>query len=449
MSKKTPKHNSKSLSGKHSAARLQDYGAAPAPDKAHDFEESNKVRNKNPMEWEKPKDPTLGITVARFKTLEELLEQDKKREEDGFPRKIRLGKIVKPGNEEEGQVVVVPTTTESKLYHDDSVTQDQEDQSTGGSGDGEEGEVIGEQPARPEKGEGTGAGQGEGGDHKVSSGAFELGKVLTEQFHLPNLQDKGKKRSLTRFVYDLTDRNRGFGQLLDKKATLKRVIKSNILLGRIDPSKPLNTEDMIIDPKDLEFRILSREKDFESQAVVFFLRDYSGSMEGKPTETVTTQHLFIYSWLMYQYKSNVESRFIVHDAQAKEVKDFYTYYRSQVAGGTQVYPAFQLVNEIVEREQLHKNYNIYVFYGTDGDDWDSTGKTTLEAINQMLTYTSRVGITIARNAWTRAGTDTYVEKYIKNSNLLETHSNLIKLDSIDANHVSEDRIIEGIRKLVE
>ncbi|MFA8300698.1 MAG: DUF444 family protein [Hyphomicrobiales bacterium] len=392
---------------------------------------------------------SVGLSTAKFKTLEELLEQDKLREKDGFPRKIKLGRIVKPGNEEQGQVVVVPTTTESKFYHDDSVTEDNEDESTGGSGEEQEGEIIGKQPARPEQGEGQGAGQGGEEDHKVSSGAFELGKVLTEQFRLPNLEDKGKKKSLTKYIYDLTDRNRGFGQVLDKKATLKRVIKTNILLGRVDPDKEINTESMIIDPKDLEFRILSPEKDFESQAIVFFLRDYSGSMEGKPTEVITTQHLFIYSWLMYQYKSNVESRFIVHDAQAKEVKDFYTYYRSQVAGGTQVFPAFKLVNEIVEKEQLHKEYNIYVFYGTDGDDWDSSGRFTIDAIKEMLKYTSRIGITIAKNTWTREGVATYVEKYIKSSGLLEEFEKHIKLDTIESSGVSEERIIEGIRKLVE
>ncbi len=31
-------------------------------------------------------------------TLDELLERDKKREQDGFKRKIRIGRIVKPGS---------------------------------------------------------------------------------------------------------------------------------------------------------------------------------------------------------------------------------------------------------------------------------------------------------------------------------------------------------------
>ena len=51
----------------------------------------------------------------------------------------------------------------------------------------------------------------------MESSAYDLGRILTEKFELPNLKDKGKKRSLTRYTYDLTDRHKGFGQLLDKK----------------------------------------------------------------------------------------------------------------------------------------------------------------------------------------------------------------------------------------
>ena len=119
---------------------------------------------------------------------------------------------------------------------------------------------------------------------------------------------------------------------------------------------------------------LSKEKDYESQAMVFLLRDYSGSMTGKPTEVVVTQHVLIYSWLLYQYEKQVETRFILHDTEAKEVPDFYTYYNSSVAGGTRIESAYRLVNKIVEEENLEKDYNIYVFHGTDGDDWDSDGE---------------------------------------------------------------------------
>jgi len=321
---------------------------------------------------------------------------------------------------------------------------------TGGSGDEGEGEVLGEQKVNPQQGEGEGTGAGEGGEesHDISQEAFDLGKVLTEKFELPNLKDKGNKRSLVKYHYDLTDKNRGFGQLLDKKATLKKVIETNIQLGRVNKDGDINTDDFLINPQDQVFRVLSKEKSYESQALVFFVRDYSGSMQGDPTEVVTSQHLMIYSWLMYQYQGRVETRYILHDTNAKEVEDFYTYYRSQVAGGTQVAPAIELVNKIIEEENLAREYNIYVFYGTDGDDWESTGEKMLKATDKLLTYVNRFGITIAKNSWTTAA-QTTIEKYLEKSGLLKNKPDLIKLDSFSSTNVNENRIIEGIRKLTE
>ena len=192
------------------------------------------------------------------------------------------------------------------------------------------------------------------------------------------------------------------------------------------------------------YRILSREKDFESQAVVFFVRDYSGSMVGKTTELVVAQHVLIYSWLLYQYANQVETRFVLHDTTAKEVEDFNTYFNSKVAGGTQVSAAYKLVNEIVDKENMARDYNIYVFHGTDGDDWDTEGREALPELKKMLTYASRVGITIAPHS---TASPTEVERYIKKSGFLEQAPELIRLDvmSVDAD---ESRIIEGIRKLI-
>ncbi|TWJ19205.1 DUF444 family protein [Geobacter argillaceus] len=380
------------------------------------------------------------------KSLDELLERDRRREEDGFPRKIRVGKLVKPGRGTAGKVVVVPTTEEEKFIHDPTV-RPQEEGGTGGTGDEGEGEVIGEQPVRPEgQGTGTGPGQGEGEAHELESSAYDLGKTLTEKFQLPNLKEKGKKRSLTRYTYDLTDRNRGFGQVLDKKATLRKIIESNISLGNIPDVADIDPSRFLIAPRDKVYRILSREKDFDSQAMVFFLRDYSGSMSGKVTELVATQHVLIYSWLIYQYAGQVESRFILHDTEAKEVPDFYTYYNSQVAGGTEVASAYRLVNEIVAKEGLAKDYNIYVFHGTDGDDWDSGGDKALPELRTMIRYASRVGVTVAEHGLGTPG-GTEVSRYLENSGLLTEKSELIRLDVMQED-ADEPRLIEGIKKLI-
>ena len=386
--------------------------------------------------------------TTHIRTLDELLERDRQRDKDGFPRKIQVGRLIKPQQGAGDKVIVVPTTVEEKLIHDNQFSDPEGGGGgQGGSGEGDEGEVIGEAPVRPEgQGEGQGAGEGKDAAHEVESSAYDLGRILTEQFELPNLQNKGKKSSLTQFTYDLTDRNRGFGQLLDKKATLRRVLETNIALGNVDEQGVKDPSSLLIAPRDKVYRVLSKEKDYESQAMVFFVRDYSGSMHGKATELVVSQHVMIYSWLLYQFARRVETRFILHDTEAREVPDFHTYYNMQVAGGTRVMSAYKMVNDIVEEEGLARDYNIYVFHGTDGDDWDSRGKETLPQLKKMLTYTSRVGITIAEHLYS-GDRKTQVETYINQSGLLDTHGNLLRLDSMGED-APEERIIEGIKKLI-
>jgi len=378
-------------------------------------------------------------------SIDDLLEWDKQRDKDGFPRKIRVGRMVKPGKGGRDKIVVVPTTVEEKFIHDRSFDPTKEEQS-GGTGEGEEGEVIGEEPVRGDAGAG-GAGEGETGPHEMESSAYDLGRLLTEQFELPNLKDKGKKRALARYTYDLTDKNRGFGQFLDKKASLRKILETNIGLGNISDWDDIDPTRLLVAPHDMIYRILSREIDYESQALVFFIRDYSGSMHGPPTEVVVSQHVLIYSWLLYQYARQVESRFILHDTEAKEVPDFYTYYNSKVAGGTKVVSAYRLVNKIVDQENLAQDYNIYIFHGTDGEDWDTEGKETVPELKKMLAYANRMGITIAHEN-SGAEKKTVVEKYVVDSKLLEEKPDLLRLDVVQVN-ADETRLIEGIKKLID
>ncbi len=390
--------------------------------------------------------PPQSTYINRLRSIDELLDRDKQREKDGFPRKIQVGRLVKPGKGNKEKIVVVPTTVEEKFLHDKRLKAS-EDAPSGGSGEGEEGEVIHEQPVHdPETQGGLGPGEGDGGQHEMESSAYDLGKILTEHFELPNLKDKGKKRSLTRYTYDLTDKNQRFGQIIDKKATLRKIVETNIILGNLPDVGRIDPTGFLISPSDRIYRILSREKDYDSQAVVFFLRDYSGSMHGNPTRLIVSQHVLIYSWLLYQYEMQVESRFILHDTQAKEVDDFYTYYNSKVAGGTRVASAFRLVNDIVEKENLAADYNIYIFHGTDGDDWDTGGKELIPELNKMLTYANRIGITIAEQS-SNAVNSTEVERYLKKSELLDEKPKLLRLDVMKED-ADESRIIEGIKKLI-
>lgn len=411
-----------------------DDGLAPRPPVFYDFHDLPVLQGLSPV---------AQIHTASARSLEELLERDRRREQDGFPRKIRIGRLIKPGRSGKDKVVVVPTTVEEKLLHDNSFSEEGQGRSAGGSGEGEEGEVIGRQPVRPSEGSGQGqAGQGESGPHEIESTAYDLGRILTEKFALPHIRPKGRKYAIPRYTYDLTDRHRGFGQIIDKKATLKRILQTNFHLGRAPLIESIDPSGLMVSPEDMVYRILSPEKEYESKAVVFFVRDYSGSMTGKPTELVVAQHILIYSWLLYQYARQVDSRFILHDTEAREVPDFHTYYNSKVAGGTRVASAFKLVNEIVEKENLAQDYNIYVFHGTDGDDWDTDGHETLPQLQKMMAFANRVGITVVRG-----GGQSDMERYLERSGLLKSKANSVRLDAVDQ-EADEPRLIQSIKTLI-
>ncbi|SEM45576.1 hypothetical protein SAMN04489760_11659 [Syntrophus gentianae] len=383
----------------------------------------------------------------RMTSIGDLLERDTQREKDGFPRKIRIGRLFKPTRGEKEKIVVVPTTVEEKLMHDTRPPKPEEESDAGGgSGEGEEGDIIGQEPLHGQEGAGTGSGgQGEGVEHEMEAGAYELGRILTEQFELPNLKNKGMKRSLKKVTYDLTDRNEGFGQVLDKKATLRKILETNIALENIPDVMDIDLASLIVSPADSVYRILSQEKDLESQALVFFVRDYSGSMSGKPTELVVSQHVLIYSWLLYQYDRQLLTRFILHDTEAKEVPDFHSYASLKIAGGTKMGAAYRLINSIVEKDNLDRDYNIYVFHGTDGDDWDREGKETIPVIQKMIRYCSRIGITIT--AVPTATGPTWAEAYLRDSKVLEEFPQEIKLDVVSED-AEESRLIDGIKKLI-
>ena len=227
-----------------------------------------------------------------------------------------------------------------------------------------------------------------------------------------------------------------------------QIIKTNLALGLIEDPTDIDPTKLIISPQDSIFRVLSKEQQRESQAIVFFCRDYSGSMEGEPTKVIITQHLMLYSWLMFQYEKRVKTRFILHDTKAKTVPDFDTYYKSNINGGTKISTAFNLISKIVAEENLARDYNIYIFYGTDGDNYSDDNEDLVKEIETALTFSRRIGITVARNGWNYySKQETTAEKHIKESDLLN-NAKLLRMFALDAKDYDEQTNIKAIKYLI-
>ena len=398
--------------------------------------------------------------ISAFESLEGLLKRDETRKNDGFPKKIKFRTILAGP----GRIISVPYVEEEKLIHgefepksDSGEDGEEADEAgdlgeTAGSGKGEVGDVIGEAPLHDgdgggeDEGEDPQAGQGSG-EHGFEQEAYEKGKELSEKLQLPNLRDKGKKVPTNEYIYDLTDRHRGSGQVLDKKETLKSIVKTNSILGRLDKDN-VDTANFIVGPNDKVYRVLSKEKVWKSMAIVFFARDYSGSMWGEATKAVVTQHLMIYFWLLVQYDKLVIPRFFVHDTEAKEVT-VKEYFGLMAGGGTSIPSVYKEITKAVEGESLAQNYNIYVFQGTDGDDWDyppGEGREAIPEIEKILGYVNRMGVSVLKHPY-YGDRETTFEQYVKKGNFIDRRD-VFRMHIMSSVDVTDDDNIEAVKELI-
>jgi hypothetical protein len=97
------------------------------------------------------------------------------------------------------------------------------------------------------------------------------------------------------------------------------------------------------------------------------MMDVSGSMGDEQKEMVRIESFWIDTWLRSQYKG-IESRYIIHDATAKEV-DRDTFFHTRESGGTMISSAYKLCLKILEDDYPAEEWNVYPFHFSDGDNW--------------------------------------------------------------------------------
>ncbi|MBI4614666.1 MAG: DUF444 family protein [Planctomycetes bacterium] len=228
-----------------------------------------------------------------------------------------------------------------------------------GQGDGERGTPI---AAGPD--EGFGAGEAPGRHLlEVEVTLEELAQILGETLALPNIQPRGKKN--LQGERDRYNRIRRVGpsSLRHFKRTYRSTLKRMIASGAYDPGNPV----VVPVHEDMRYRGWTRTPRPENNAVVLYMMDVSGSMGSEQKEIVRIEAFWIDVWLKHQYKS-IQTRYIVHDAAAKEV-DEYTFYHLRESGGTKISSAYELAKKMIEEHYPPSEWNIYPFHFSDGDNW--------------------------------------------------------------------------------
>jgi uncharacterized sporulation protein YeaH/YhbH (DUF444 family) len=230
-----------------------------------------------------------------------------------------------------------------------------------GQGDGEPGDPLNQGQPQPGQGE---AGEGEGKHEMEIDVSFdELADILGEELGLPRLEDKGKKNiSSKRYKYHGILRN-GPESLRNFKRTFKEALKRQISIGDYDFKDPV----IIPVKEDKRYRSFRIEDKPIANAVIIYMMDVSGSMGDEQKEIVRLTSFWLDTWLRRNY-DNLESRYIIHDAVAREV-DQDTFYHTRESGGTLISSAYKVAEKMIADTFRPEEWNIYLFQFSDGDNW--------------------------------------------------------------------------------
>lgn len=227
-----------------------------------------------------------------------------------------------------------------------------------GQGDGDEGDGSGQ---------GNKAGEGTGEhDLEVELTVEELAELLGEELQLPRIEPKGNNNLATPKHRYKGISTVGPESLRHFRRTFKRALQRNIAQGTFDPKRPT----IVPIKADQRYRSFQVQKEPRSAAVIVYMMDVSGSMGKEQKEIVRSEAFWIDAWIRHNY-DDVETRFIIHDAAAREV-DRDTFFRTRESGGTLISSAYKLALEILEREYSSSDWNVYPFHFSDGDNWSQS-----------------------------------------------------------------------------
>jgi hypothetical protein len=239
-----------------------------------------------------------------------------------------------------------------------------------GQGEGNVGDPVPGQGDPAKEGEGPGQGKKagkDGGEHEldVEFTLEELAEILGEQLELPKIEPRGQKNLKSKVDRYTAIASQGPNSLRHFKRTFKEALKRQIASGIYDPENPV----IVPIKKDMRYRSWKSDVKHENSAVIIYMMDVSGSMGDEQKEIVRTEAFWINTWLKSQYKG-VETRYIIHDATAKEV-DEETFFRTRESGGTLISSAYKVCEQIINKDYPPGDWNIYPFHFSDGDNWST------------------------------------------------------------------------------
>ncbi|HET7157405.1 MAG TPA: DUF444 family protein, partial [Burkholderiales bacterium] len=174
---------------------------------------------------------------------------------------------------------------------------------------------------------------------------------------------------------------------LDRRRTVKQAIRR----------RAIQTDAAPFTDEDLRFRQLKRRDRPATNAAVIFALDVSGSMGDTERQLAKTFFFFALQGIRRQY-TKVEVAFVAHSAEAWEFNET-QFFQTSGTGGTVSSTAFKLSKEIIRERFDPAQYNVYLFYASDGENLVDDREPAIQALREVCVGLNYGGFVEIRPAY--------------------------------------------------
>lgn len=290
----------------------------------------------------------------------------------------------------------------------------------GGDGTEKRDQVIGKEKAEGEGKGGAKAGDKEGEDiYETEITLEDALNYLLEDLELPEMDKKKFSEILTENgIKRAGYQKHGINPRLAKKRTVAEKIKRQQAKNKalMEESEGDKIERLPFKNDDLRYHRVKKVLKRESNAVILCVMDVSGSMD-TTKKYLARSFFFILSQFIQSKYSNVEVSFIAHTTVAQEVNEVDFFHKVE-SGGTYISSGLNKALEIIDKRYNPDNWNVYVFYVSDGDNWSEDNEKAIKAAKNICEVSNLFGYAELMNSYYSASMKDVFSKGVTNENFL-------------------------------
>lgn len=262
-----------------------------------------------------------------------------------------------------------------------------------GTGEEKRGDKISEGNPSQGKAGNKGAGNNQGDDvYETEITLEELLDYLVEDLELPNLD----RKKYSEIITESTGRKRGYQKyginprLAKKKTVMSKISrKQGKKRALIEAGLSPELERFPFKEEDLRYYKVKKKPKKDSNAVMIFIMDVSGSMDSSK-KYLARSLFFVLSRFIRRKYNNIAFEFISHTTVAKVVNEFEFFHKAE-SGGTYISSGINTALRLIKEKYPPEMWNIYPIYASDGDNWSEDNEKAMASVKEICEISNMFG----------------------------------------------------------